>query len=129
MSDATRFDDYSPSRDLFVELADKWTMIILCILSHRAVRFNELKRRCGGISQKSLTQTLRRLERNGCITREVLNTSPVGVEYRITDLGSELSVLLKSLFFWANDNVDIVGRARADYDANQERTTAVAIPR
>ena len=53
----------------------------------------------------------------------------MGVEYRITDLGSELSVLLKSLFFWANDNVDIVDRARADYDASQEQTTAVAIPR
>lgn len=119
MADGTRFDEFSPSRDLFVELADKWTMIILCILSHRAERFNELKRRCGGISQKSLTQTLRRLERNGCLRRVVLNTSPVGVEYQITELGAELSVRLRALFFWAKDNVAAVDAARAQYDAAQ----------
>lgn len=116
MEDGTRFDEFSPSRDLFVELADKWTMIVLCILSHRNVRFNELKRRCGGISQKSLTQTLRRLERNGCITRQVLATSPVGVEYQITVQGAELSELLKALFFWVKDNVEKVHIARQRYD-------------
>ncbi|MCV6597864.1 MAG: helix-turn-helix transcriptional regulator [Mangrovicoccus sp.] len=111
-----RLDQCCPSRSLLADLADKWSLMILYVLSHGDCRFNELKRRCEGISQKSLTQSLRRLERNGLVSRQVLDTSPVAVEYRITPMGKDVSTPLKALLSWAYAHSEEVERARAAFD-------------
>lgn len=106
-------------RTLFDEIADKWSMMILTVLDPAPHRFNELKRSLEGVSQKSLTQSLRRLERNGLISRTVLDTSPVTVRYALTDLGRSLLPPFKALYAWTWESLSEVETARARYDARQ----------
>ena len=93
-----------PSRFLLARIGDKWTAIILGKLIAHPVRFGALKRECDGISQKMLTQSLRNLERDGFISRKILNPKPLQVEYSITALGSELFGLLEPLIDWVHNN-------------------------
>ncbi|GIH64652.1 HxlR family transcriptional regulator [Microbispora siamensis] len=79
-------------------------------------RFNDIKRRLEGVTQRVLTQTLRRLERNGMITRRVLPTSPVGVEYSLTPLGESLREPFGRLYDWTVDNADEIQRHQMEYD-------------
>ena len=102
---ASVYSQQCPSRELLVRVADKWAAIIVVALAERPYRFGELKRRVEGISQKMLTQTLRNLERDGLVNREVFATSPVQVEYSLTPLGCELTVVLRPLLTWAEAHV------------------------
>jgi DNA-binding HxlR family transcriptional regulator len=106
------------SRLLLDQIADKWTILILgalCNAGGRA-RFNAIRRDVGDITQKSLTQGLRRLERNGLIERTVLPTSPVGVEYSTTALGYTLKEPFAALHFWAQAHLGDVEAARHRFD-------------
>ncbi len=105
-----------PSRLLFDQIADKWSMMVLTVLDPGPARFNEIKRRLEGVTQKALTQCLRRLERNGLILRRVIPTSPVGVEYEITPLGRSLQHPFKALYKWTLENMAEVDKARAAFD-------------
>ena len=105
------------SRVLLDQIADKWSVLILGSLCPGPQRFNELKRSLEGITQKALTQSLRRLERNGIVARRVLQTSPVAVEYRITPLGETLKKPCEALFTWTFEHRAEVERAQQDYDA------------
>ncbi len=107
-----------PSRLLFDQVADKWSMMIMTVLDGGETRFNELKRRLEGVSQKSLSMTLKRLERNGIITRTVMDTTPPGVAYHLTDLGHTLLPPFQTIYRWANDNMEAVEAARTAYDAD-----------
>jgi len=89
--DITYFADCA-ARSFFDQVANKWSVMILTILAERPTRFNAMMRRLEGITHKALTQALRRLERNGLIERRVIATSPVAVEYSISDLGRTLQV-------------------------------------
>lgn len=109
-----------PSRELLDQIADKWSMMILAVLAHGPFRFNAIRRGLEGITQKALTQTLRKLERNGIVARHVIATSPVAVEYEITDLGRSLVGPFKALYAWTRDNYDAVEKARAEFDARME---------
>ena len=80
------------------------------------LRFNAIKRRLEGVSQRALTQSLRRLERNGLVARRVLPGSPVAVEYEITPLGRTLQPPFKALYAWTMANLPDVERARAAFD-------------
>lgn len=91
-------------RPVLDRIADKWTILILIVLCPRPARFNEIKRRVGCITHKALADALKRLERNGFVTRTVLPTSPVGVEYAITPLGHTLRVPFEALCAWAVEN-------------------------
>lgn len=104
-----------PSRPILDQIADKWSMMAMAILE-RPTRFNELKRRLEGVTQRVLTQTLRRLERNGMIRRTVLPTSPVGVEYSLTPLGHSLREPFLRLYSWTVDHSDEITRHQRDYD-------------
>ena len=84
MTVSQRFAVDCPSRLLFDQIADKWSMMVLTVLDRGPLRFNAIKRLLEGVSQKALTQCLRRLERNGLVSRRVLPSSPVAVEYAIT---------------------------------------------
>ncbi|MEJ8306379.1 helix-turn-helix domain-containing protein [Saccharibacillus sacchari] len=82
-------------------IGDKWTIMIVGELSDGPVRFNELKRRIGGITQRMLTLALRRLEQEGLVSRTVLPTVPPGVDYELTEYGKTLIEPLTALGDWA----------------------------
>ena len=109
-----------PHRELLDQVLDKWSLSVLGELCERPCRFNELRRAIPRVTQKSLTATLRRLERNGVIEREVLPTRPVAVRYRITPLGKTLRPPVDVLLAWASANMPAIARAREDFDAREE---------
>lgn len=87
--------------EILSRIADKWSALAICALSGQPLRYCEIERRLGGISQKMLTQTLRSLERDGLIERKVFPQIPPRVEYRLTRLGKSLHVPLSQLCRWA----------------------------
>jgi DNA-binding HxlR family transcriptional regulator len=115
-ADKQRFAVDCPSRLLFDQIADKWSMMILTVLDGGPQRFNAIRRRLEGVTQKALTQCLRRLERNGLVERHVIASSPVAVEYQITPLGRTLQAPFKALYAWTLQNMEAVERARSAFD-------------
>jgi DNA-binding HxlR family transcriptional regulator len=110
-----------PSRPILDQIADKWSMMAMAVLDEPR-RFNEIKRRLEGVTQRVLTQTLRRLERNGMITRRVLPaTSPVGVEYSLTPLGQSLREPFNHLYSWTVAHADEIRACQSDYDDRSQR--------
>ncbi|MGW4635176.1 winged helix-turn-helix transcriptional regulator [Nocardia sp. NPDC004415] len=103
-------------RELLDQILDKWSLSILNELCERPCRFNELRRAIPQVTQKSLTATLRRLERNGVVEREVISTRPVAVRYRITPLGKSLRPPIDVLLAWASQNMATIERARERFD-------------
>jgi len=112
----THMDVVRPTLD---RIADKWTILILTVLCPRPSRFNAIKRRLDGITHKALADALKRLERNGLVTRTVLPTTPIGVEYAITPLGHSLRQPFEAICAWALENAEAVERAGADYDRSK----------
>jgi DNA-binding HxlR family transcriptional regulator len=106
-----------PTRMVLDRIADKWALLILDRLQGAPVRFNHLRRDIKGISQKVLSQTLKKLERDGLISRTVYPTVPVTVEYALTPLGRTLTETVAALAHWAEANMDAVLAAQAAYDA------------
>ena len=106
-----------PSRLLLDQIADKWSVLVLAALDAGPLRFNAIRRRLEGITQKALTQSLRRLERNGIVERRVIVASPVAVEYEVTPLGRTLREPFSALHRWAQDYLSQVEAARSAYDA------------
>ncbi|MEZ5648664.1 MAG: helix-turn-helix domain-containing protein [Alphaproteobacteria bacterium] len=103
--------------ELIGRVADKWTMIILELLvEHQQLRFTQLSRQIGTISQKMLTQTLRFMERDGLVARKVYPVVPPKVEYRLTELGLTLSAAFCGVWVWAADNLTTVESARKRFD-------------
>lgn len=103
-------------RQLLDEVLDKWSLQVLETLCERPRRFNELRRAIPLVTQKSLTATLRRLERNGMVERVIVNTRPVAVEYRISSLGETLQELIDALLRWTTTALPRVEHARARFD-------------
>lgn len=104
--------------DVLSRVGDKWTVLVVELLSDGPMRFNELRRLIGNISQKMLTTTLRGLERDGLVTRTVHATIPPRVDYELTDLGRELRVPVKAMAMWARENIDRINAARQSFDAD-----------
>lgn len=117
-----RFASNCPSRLLFDQIADKWSMMVLTVLDRGPVRFNAIKRQLEGVTQKALTQCLRRLERNGLLSRRVIPVSPVAVEYEITPLGRTLQQPFKALYAWTLANMPAVETARQFFDERSTRS-------
>lgn len=109
------FSSDCPSRALFDQIADKWSMMVLAVLDDGPHRFNAIMRRLEGVTQKALTQCLRRLERNGLVSRHVV-ASPLAVRYEITALGRTLQEPLRQLHAWTLDMLPMVETARNDFD-------------
>ena len=105
------------SRLVLDQIADKWSVLILNALCPGPLRFSALKRSLNGITQASLTQALRRLERNGIVSRRVVATSPIAVEYGITPLGRSLEPLFAAIEAWSRDNLGKVAEARQRFEA------------
>jgi DNA-binding HxlR family transcriptional regulator len=105
---------------VLARVGDKWSVLIVSRLGDRAMRFNELKREIGGISQRMLTLTLRGLERDGLITRTIYATIPPRVDYALTALGRSLLAPVSALGEWARKNIRAIEDARAAFDATCE---------
>jgi DNA-binding HxlR family transcriptional regulator len=113
------YSETCPTRAILNRIADKWTTLIIGILSTAGVpvRFGEIRRQIDGISQKMLTQTLRDLERDGLVVRTVYPEIPPRVDYALTPLGHTLEVPLNALAIWAHQHMTAIGEAQAVYDA------------
>jgi DNA-binding HxlR family transcriptional regulator len=119
-----------PTRQVLDRIADKWTMLVIVALEHGTLRFSELRRSIDGISQKMLTQTLRALERDGIVEREVIPTVPVTVRYTLTPLGHSLASVVTVVREWAYANMDDIEAARAAYEPGAGAPpTATAVAR
>lgn len=115
---ALRID--APHRELLDQVLDKWSLSVLNELCEHPCRFNELRRAIPHVTQKSLTATLRRLERNGVVKRSITGTRPLAVEYRITSLGKTLRAPVDALLAWADDHLPDVEQAREAFDAERD---------
>ncbi len=103
--------------DLIGRVADKWTMLVLEVLTERGeLRFTRLSEFVPGISYKMLTQTLRSMEREGLIQRTVHPVVPPKVEYKLTGLGLSLGAAFCGVWMWAEQHLGEVERARAAFD-------------
>lgn len=108
-----------PSREILAMIGEKWVSLIIGALLNKAMRFGELKRICEGISQKMLTQTLRKLERNGLITRTLYaDMLPLKVEYRLTPLGESVLPIVQAAKLWAEENLHQIEENQVLYDNN-----------
>lgn len=105
---------------VLARVGDKWSILVIAMLSRGSMRFSELKRSLGSISQKVLTSTLRGLERDGYITRKVTPTIPTRVDYKLTDLGTEVLVPVPALAMWAFSRRADVEAARIWFDLQSE---------
>ena len=108
--------DTAAPDDMLVVKPGKWTLIVITRLRTEKRRFNELRRDIGGISQKTLTATLRDLERDGFISRTLFPTIPPRVDYELTDLGRGLQQPVKALGQWAIEHQEQIATARTRFD-------------
>ena len=96
-----------PIRNILARVGDKWSLLVLYNLQHREpVRFKELQRQIPDISQKSLTQTLRTLEEDGFVHREVFAEVPPRVEYTLTPRAYSFLPLVENMIHWAKENME-----------------------
>ncbi|MEW2165335.1 helix-turn-helix domain-containing protein [Streptomyces sp. NPDC007084] len=100
---------------MLARLGDKWSLLIVWTLGEGPLRFNALRRRVAGISQKMLSSTLKALERDGLVSR--VPGIPLQVEYALTELGHEFLGPASALAKWTGENAPRIIAARADYDS------------
>jgi DNA-binding HxlR family transcriptional regulator len=105
-----------PSRTVLDRISDKWTALIVLVLLDGPLRFGQLRTRVGGVSPKVLSETLRRLERDGIVTRTDHHEMPPRVEYELTTLGHSLEGPIRAITEWAESHMRQITRARELYD-------------
>lgn len=103
--------------ETLARIGDKWTVLVVELLADGPMRFNELRRTVGGISQRMLTLTLRGLERDGLVTRTVFPTIPPRVDYELTRLGRTLREPVIAIADWARKYRPAIVEARKVFDA------------
>ncbi|HST74284.1 MAG TPA: helix-turn-helix domain-containing protein [Acetobacteraceae bacterium] len=125
-------EDCRAVAEILANVGSKWTILVVSRLGDGPLRFNELRRIIGGISQRMLTLTVRELERDGLVTRAVFPTIPPRVEYELTALGCSLLQTVQALGDWARHNRPAVEDARRRYDggrpAREDRPTRALHP-
>jgi len=112
--------EINSTRPILEQVANKWSVLILTVLCSQPSRFNAIKRRLDPITHKSLTEALRRLERNGLVSRHVIASSPVAVEYAITPLGRTLQDPFIALVSWAKQHGGAMEQAQTVYDNGRD---------
>lgn len=103
-------------REILERIADKWTLLVIDALEGGEMRFTHLQKRIGGISQKMLTKTLRQLERDGLVSREVYPVIPPHVEYKLTPLGDSLGEAVCGIWLWAEKHFEDIETSRRTFD-------------
>ncbi|HEY0812329.1 MAG TPA: helix-turn-helix domain-containing protein [Pseudonocardia sp.] len=111
------FDSNCPSRTVLDHVTSKWAMLVLGALHAAPLRFSALRRRVGGVSEKMLAQTLRTLEGDGFVAREVAPTTPPQVTYSLTGFGRELTEHMVGLLQFLNDRASDVTASSAEGSA------------
>jgi DNA-binding HxlR family transcriptional regulator len=106
-------------REILERVADKWTLLVIDALEEGELRFSRIRERVGGVSQKMLTKTLRQLERDGLVTRQVHPVIPPHVEYRLTPLGEALSASVCGIWKWVEAHAEDVMASRRTFDASR----------
>jgi len=117
-----RFDALSaacPAREILASVANKWTVLVLSVLTEDTTRFNELRRRVQGVTQKGLTRTLRDLERLGLVSRRIYAEVPPRVEYSLTPLGRSLVEVLDEIKSWTEHHAPDVLQAQLRFERQQ----------
>lgn len=109
------YSELCPSRNVLEGISDKWSILVINLLFYKIYRFGELKRQISDISPKMLTQTLTKLERYGFVIRESFPVLPMKVEYSLTTLGKELSVILNTLTLWTEENMKQISEAERNF--------------
>jgi DNA-binding HxlR family transcriptional regulator len=117
------YDPECPTRAVLDRVGDKWTVLVVLVLRDGPRRFNQVRDQIGGVAPKVLTETLRRLERDGIVTRTAFPEIPPRVEYALTPLGRSLEQPIRAISDWAEENMPTVTRARESYD----RATAARV--
>ncbi len=110
-----------PGHDLLARLSDKWVTLVLSALADGPLRHGEIARIVAGATQKMLTQTLRNLERDGLIDRQISASVPPRVDYALTPLGQSLLPVQRAIKEWAETHIEEVHAARERYDSTQHR--------
>ncbi len=113
-----------PVRNVLDHLCDKWTMLILLVLAMHPHRFSAILKAVPDISRRMLTQCLRKLEREGLVTRHVFPTKPPSVEYRLSELGSSALLPIAALVEWAERQHGPIIEARQRHDRLQDQDPA-----
>ena len=111
------FDADCPTRQILDRISDKWTALVVLLLADGPMRFTELRTHLGRVAPKVLTQSLRRLERDGLVTREIFAEVPPRVEYTLTELGHSLAGPIAVIGDWAEAHLSRVIAAQEAYDA------------
>jgi len=106
------------TREALERLANRWTVLITQVLEHGPTRFNDLKSQLG-VSAQVLTRSLRDLERDGLVTRQVYAEVPVRVEYALTPLGGTMCSVVQAVGNWAEHTAGPISEARSAYDSRQ----------
>lgn len=117
--DGLAFDVFArncPSRGTLEHVTGRWGVLTMGALYDSSLRFNELRRRVDGVSEKMLSQTLHALERDGLVHRDAKPVIPPRVDYSLTDLGREAAEQVRTLAAWTRDRMDDVEQARRTYD-------------
>ena len=103
-----------PSRQVLQHMTTRWAVLVMIALAPGRLRFSQLKRRIGGISERMLAQTLQVLEADGLVLREAYDVVPPHVEYELTALGRGASDRLREVALWIEGNLGALIAARKD---------------
>jgi DNA-binding HxlR family transcriptional regulator len=112
--------------EILSRIGDKWTVLVVGVLSLGPMRYRQIFKLVEGISQRMLTPTLKSLERDGLVTRTVYPTNPPRVDYELTERGKTLIVPLHLLWTWAQANRTAIEGASRDFDQQRSKDGATA---
>lgn len=115
------FDANCPSRDVLKRLTSRWSLLILVALQDDTLRFSELRRKIGGISERMLSQTLRFMEEDGFVERIAYDVIPPHVEYRLSPSGHEVRGQVIGLADWIEMNLQQIMDHRRQYAGDVEK--------
>jgi DNA-binding HxlR family transcriptional regulator len=115
------FDPDCPTRLVLDRIGDKWSVLVVLLLSDGPMRFTRLRSQLGHVAPKVLTQTLRRMERDGLITRHIYAEVPPRVDYALTSLGHSLTLPIAAIGDWAEAHIGQITAAQAAYDTTHPR--------
>ncbi|MBN8812659.1 MAG: helix-turn-helix transcriptional regulator [Sphingomonas sp.] len=103
-----------PSREILNHLTSRWGILALIALLPGTMRFSQLRRRIGGVSERMLAQTLQLLEKDGMVERRAFNVVPPHVEYTLTPMGMQAAVKVRDLADWVESNLETLLQARSE---------------
>ncbi len=113
VSQADVFAEACPSRSVLTNITSRWGVLVLLSLRGGTLRYSQIRRKIGGVSEKMLAQTLQALERDGFVLRVSMPIVPPHVEYSLTPIGQEVSAHVQGLTDWIEANLSAVMAARS----------------